>query len=191
MEPNERAADASTASSELDDSSATSSARDVLAEAIQTPMSESSSASIHAEHSPAAQDRTPLAVSKYQQVLDGFFAANSLAWLAIVHALGMLICAVLLAVRLRSLHRRKQLMSRPESRFEAMYRETAVELEVRRLPELLVSPVTIVRRCSTWQTSAIVADPELELRLVWRPTRCRWQHASVALWTSGWLGNRG
>ncbi|MCA9158659.1 MAG: M56 family metallopeptidase, partial [Planctomycetales bacterium] len=116
------------------------SARELLAGAMQTPVSESTNVFVPAKSSSFAQGLTPWVVSKYQSILDALFTISVFAWLAIVHAAGMFVCAVLLAVRLRSLYRRKQTMSHPETRLGIIYREAAEALGVRRLPELLISP---------------------------------------------------
>ncbi len=127
------------ATGELDDSSQTPSARDMLAGAIQTPLTETTNGPNRTERSPVERKRPASAFNNSKSVLDAVFAVSAPSWLALVHAFGILLCAVLLAIRTRSLHRRKQFMVLPNAQIEDMYRETAQELGVRRLPKLLIS----------------------------------------------------
>ncbi len=116
-----------------------SSARDLLAGVIQSPINESSSASIHLRQSIVGSGNVSQTEAWLKAAMIPIAAVSGLGWLVLAHAFGMLVCIAMLSVRLLRLHRLRRSMMSPDRRLEATYRETAKVLQVRRLPELLVS----------------------------------------------------
>ena len=114
------------------------SARELLSGAIQSHTANTHDAPISTQRLPDERNLAPMPVND-PSTIKAILTVNVFGRLVLAHALGMVVCVILLVIRMSSLQLRRRLMKRPDSSVEVMFREVAKSLSIRRIPELLIS----------------------------------------------------